>query len=108
MRTLQFGLIASGFEKYGSQEALEKNAIQHLLEIYVKVNADSEQDPTVREQAAAWFKRMEDGDEEALKNWRVWREKLWYPASERLSGDHQKDVELCRTLRGFVLYKPAN
>ena len=28
----------------------------------------------MREQAAAWFKRMEDGDEEALKNWRVWRE----------------------------------
>ena len=63
-----------GFEKYGSQEALEKNAIQHLLEIYVKVNADAEKDPKVREDAAAFFKRMEDGDEEALKNWRVWRE----------------------------------
>ena len=70
----QFGLIAVGFEKYGSQEELEKNAIQHLLEIYVKVNADAEKDPKVREEAAAWFKRMEDGDEEALKNWRVWRE----------------------------------
>ncbi|KAI0687524.1 arginyl-tRNA synthetase [Earliella scabrosa] len=70
----QFGLIAVGFEKYGSQEALEKNAIQHLLEIYVKVNKDAEEDPKVREDAAAWFKRMEDGDEEALKNWRVWRE----------------------------------
>ncbi|KAI0641457.1 arginyl-tRNA synthetase [Trametes meyenii] len=70
----QFGLIASGFEKYGSQEALEKNAIQHLLEIYVKVNAEAEKDPQVREDAAAWFKRMEDGDEEALKNWRVWRQ----------------------------------
>lgn len=67
-------MIAVGFEKYGSQEALEKNAIQHLLEIYVKVNADAENDPKVREDAAAWFKRMEDGDEEALKNWRVWRD----------------------------------
>ncbi|KAM5541671.1 hypothetical protein V8D89_004652, partial [Ganoderma adspersum] len=66
--------IASGFEKYGSQEALQQNAIQHLLEIYVKVNADAEQDPKVREDAAAWFKRMEDGDEEALRNWREWRE----------------------------------
>ena len=74
MRTLQFGLIASGFEKYGSQEALQQNAIQHLLEIYVKVNADAENDPKVREDAAAWFKRMEDGDEEALRNWREWRE----------------------------------
>lgn len=31
-------------------------------------------DPKVKEEAAAWFKRMEDGDESALKNWRVWRE----------------------------------
>ena len=38
------------------------------------MNADAEKDPKVREEAAAWFKRMEDGDEEALKNWRVWRE----------------------------------
>lgn len=28
----------------------------------------------MKESAAAWFKRMEDGDEAALKNWRVWRE----------------------------------
>ncbi|KAI0823467.1 arginyl-tRNA synthetase [Trametes gibbosa] len=70
----QFGLIAVGFEKYGSYEELEKDAIQHLFQIYVKINAEADQDPTIREQAAAWFKRMEDGDEEALKNWRVWRE----------------------------------
>ena len=38
------------------------------------MNAEAESDPTVREQAAAFFRRMEDGDEEALKNWRVWRE----------------------------------
>ena len=56
---------------------------------------------------AASLLRWDEPDGEA-PNWRVWREKLWYPSSERLSGDHQKDVELCRTLRGFVLYKPAN
>ncbi|PPQ70033.1 hypothetical protein CVT24_003800 [Panaeolus cyanescens] len=70
----EFGLIASGFEKYGSQEELEKDAIKHLFDIYVKVNKDAESDPEVKVEAAKWFKRMEDGDEEALKNWRVWRE----------------------------------
>ncbi|TDL25312.1 arginyl-tRNA synthetase [Rickenella mellea] len=70
----QFGLIAVGFEKYGSQEALEADAIKHLYEVYVKVNADAEKDSAVREEAQRWFKRMEDGDESALKNWRVWRE----------------------------------
>ncbi|KAL4251407.1 class-I aminoacyl-tRNA synthetase family protein [Abortiporus biennis] len=70
----QFGMIAVGFEKYGSQEELEKDAIKHLFNVYVKVNADAEKDPEVKVEAAKWFKRMEDGDEEALKNWRVWRE----------------------------------
>lgn len=70
----QFGLIASGFEKYGNEERLREDAIKHLFEVYVKVNADAEKDPKVKEEAAAWFKRMEDGDESALANWRVWRE----------------------------------
>jgi arginyl-tRNA synthetase len=41
--------------------------------VYVQVNKDAESDPSVKTAAAAWFKRMEEGDEEALKNWRVWR-----------------------------------
>ncbi|KAF9557000.1 arginyl-tRNA synthetase [Agrocybe pediades] len=70
----QFGMIATGYEKYGSQEELEKDAIKHLFDVYVKVSKDAEADPNVKVTAAEWFKRMEDGDEEALKNWRVWRE----------------------------------
>ncbi|KZT24804.1 arginyl-tRNA synthetase [Neolentinus lepideus HHB14362 ss-1] len=69
----QFGMIAVGFEKYGSQEALEKDAIKHLFDVYVQVNKDAAENPEVKVEAAKWFKRMEDGDEEALKNWRVWR-----------------------------------
>ncbi|KAF8159618.1 hypothetical protein B0H34DRAFT_782303 [Crassisporium funariophilum] len=70
----QFGMIATGYEKYGSQEELEKDAIKHLFDVYVKVNKDAEADPNVKVEAAKWFKRMEDGDEAVLKNWRVWRE----------------------------------
>jgi arginyl-tRNA synthetase len=66
-------MIAVGFEKYGSQEELEKDAIKHLFTVYVNINKDTESDPSVKQSAAAWFKRMEDGDESALKNWRMWR-----------------------------------
>jgi len=38
----------------------------------VNNSKDAESNPGVK--AAAWFKRMEDGNEDALKNWRVWRE----------------------------------
>lgn len=37
------------------------------------MNKDADADPEVKAEAAKWFKRMEDGDESALKNWRVWR-----------------------------------
>ena len=67
-------MIAIGYEKYGSQSELKKDAIKHLFDIYVKVNEEAEDDRSVQVKAAKWFKRMEDGDETALKNWRVWRE----------------------------------
>lgn len=70
----QFGLIAVGFERYGSKEALEQDAIKHLFDVYVKINKDAEADPQVRTDAAAWFRRMEDLEPEALENWKVWRE----------------------------------
>src|SRR5271170_504295 len=34
----QFGLLAVGFELFGTEELLEKDPIQHLYEVYVKVN----------------------------------------------------------------------
>lgn len=67
-------MLAVGYAKYGSREELEKDAIKHLFDVYVKISKDGETDPNVKIEAAKWFKRMEDGDEEALKNWRVWRE----------------------------------
>jgi len=69
----QFGMIASGYDKYGSEEALEKDAIKHLFDVYVQVNKDAEADPEVKARAAAWFKRMEDGEPAALENWKKWR-----------------------------------
>ncbi|KAI9570909.1 hypothetical protein HD554DRAFT_2203696 [Boletus coccyginus] len=70
----QFGMIASGFEKYGSKEELSNDAIKHLYDVYVKVSKDADTDPNVKVEAARMFKRMEDGDEEVLAHWREWRD----------------------------------
>lgn len=73
----QFGLLAVGFEKYGSEEALVADPINHLFEVYVKVNKDIEtegEDLATNEAARAYFKRMEDGDEAALAIWKRFRE----------------------------------
>jgi arginyl-tRNA synthetase len=34
----QFGLLAVGFEMFGNEELLEKDPIQHLFDVYVKIN----------------------------------------------------------------------
>ncbi|KAB5594249.1 Arginyl-tRNA synthetase [Ceratobasidium theobromae] len=70
----QFGMIAVGFDKYGSEEALARDAIKHLYDVYVKINADAKDDESVHDAARAYFKRMEDGDKTALANWQRWRD----------------------------------
>ncbi|EJD39929.1 arginyl-tRNA synthetase [Auricularia subglabra TFB-10046 SS5] len=69
----QFGLIAVGFERYGNEADLEKDAIKHLFDIYVKISKEADADPSVHDAARAYFRRMEHGDEDALKHWRAWR-----------------------------------
>ena len=65
-----FGKIILGFKKFGSEAKLKKNPSKHLLEIYVKVNQDSKLDEEARE----WFNKLEQGDPEALKLWKRFRE----------------------------------
>ncbi|RIB03941.1 hypothetical protein C2G38_2223679 [Gigaspora rosea] len=70
----QYGLLAIGFEKFGSEEELLKHPIKHLYDVYVKINAEIEKDPNVDEQARAYFKKMETGDESALALWRKFKD----------------------------------
>lgn len=70
----QYGLLAVGFAKYGSEEGLLNDPIRHLFDVYVKINADAKDDATIDDAARAYFKKMEEGDEEALKLWRRFRE----------------------------------
>lgn len=70
----QYGLLAVGFARYGSEESLQVDPIRHLFDVYVKINADAKEDATIDDAARAYFKKMEEGDEEALKLWRRFRE----------------------------------
>ncbi|KTW25601.1 arginine-tRNA ligase [Pneumocystis carinii B80] len=75
----QFGLLAIGFQLYGSEESLESNPIQHLYDVYVKVNLfasqkDNPEADDLNNKAREYFKRMEEGDETALSIWRRFRD----------------------------------
>ena len=70
----QFGLLAVGFEMFGSEEKLEEDPIQHLFEVYVKINAVAKEDDSINDNAREYFRKMEEGDEAAKKIWQHFRD----------------------------------
>ena len=66
----QFGKLIVAYKKWGSKEAIEKNGISELMSIYVKFHEEAEKEPSLNDEARAWFTKMEHGDEEALSIWK--------------------------------------
>ncbi len=65
----QFGRLLVGYKKFGDETKLQRNPIKHLLDIYVKANKKS-----FDKQAAEEFKKLEEGDKEAVMLWRTFKE----------------------------------
>ena len=62
----QFGKLIAAYKRWGNREDVEKRSIQALLELYVRFHEEAKQDPALDDEGRAWFKKIEDGDEEAL------------------------------------------
>lgn len=73
----QFGLLMVAYKKWGSKEAVEANPIDELLKLYVRINAEIENDPELDEEGRKWFKKLEDGDPEATELWQWFRDESW-------------------------------
>jgi len=65
----QFGALIAAHLKWGDRKKLEKEPIKYLLDLYVRFNREVEKKPELQEEAKQWFKKLEDGDAEALKLW---------------------------------------
>ncbi|OWO99033.1 hypothetical protein B2J93_6610 [Marssonina coronariae] len=89
----QYGLLAVAYQKYGDEKALETDPINHLFNIYVKINQDKADEATkireaeeagqdvtelkantIDEQARRYFKAMTENDEKAIALWKHFRE----------------------------------
>ncbi len=65
----QFGKLIVGYRLWGDEKKLKEDATKHLLEIYVKANAEE-----YGQQARDEFKKLENGDEENLELWKKFRD----------------------------------
>lgn len=70
----QFGKLIVAYKKWGSEEAVEAEPINELLRLYVQFHEVAETEPELNEEARAWFKRLEEGDEEAIQLWQWFRD----------------------------------
>ena len=48
--------------------------IDSQLKLYVRYHELKDSDPTLEDEARSWFKKLEDGEEEALRLWTIFRE----------------------------------
>ena len=70
----QFGKLIVAYKKWSSKAEVEKNGVEELLRIYVKFNAEEENDLTLLDEARVWFVKMEQGDAEAIAFWKWFKE----------------------------------
>uniref|UniRef100_A0A8C9SH94 Probable arginine--tRNA ligase, mitochondrial n=1 Tax=Scleropages formosus TaxID=113540 RepID=A0A8C9SH94_SCLFO len=90
----QFGLLGAGFQRFGSQEKLKENPLQHLFDVrfsmpggctpltshlhlsqvYVQVHREAEGEECIHQAARDFFRALEQGEEEPLSLWRHFRE----------------------------------
>jgi len=65
----QFGKLTVGFNHWGDEKKLKENPIAHLLELYVKANAEE-----YEQEARDEFRKLENGDKNNLALWKKFRD----------------------------------
>ena len=67
----QFGKMVCAYKKWGDRAAVETGGVDEMVKLYVRFDRESENDPALQDEGRAWFKKIEDGDPEALEifNW---------------------------------------
>lgn len=66
----QFGKLIVAFRLWGEEERLAEGPIDELLRLYVKFHEEAKERSELEDEARAWFVKLEQGDEDALRLWR--------------------------------------
>ncbi len=63
----QFGKMICAYKKWGNREEVEAGGVQAMVDLYVRFHAEAEKAPSLEDEGRAWFKKIEDGDPEAME-----------------------------------------
>lgn len=70
----QFGKLIYAYKHWGSEEAVKKGGVKELTRLYVRYHKESENDPSMDDEARSYFKLIENGDEECVKLFNLFKE----------------------------------
>ncbi len=70
----QFGKLIVAYKMWGDEKTIRETGIMGLNDLYVKYHREAEKDKDLDDKARAWFKKIEDGDKEALKLFELFKE----------------------------------
>lgn len=63
----QFGKLIVAYRLWGDEAKVKQDPIKELLKLYVQFHEEAEKNPTLNDQGREWFRKLEHGNEEALK-----------------------------------------
>ena len=70
----QFGTMIAAYKLWGDEEKLKENPIKELLALYVRYNSEAADDEKMMDEARAEFMNLENGEEEATRLWKYFKE----------------------------------
>ena len=70
----QFGKLIEGYKMWGEEYDIEKDPINELTKIYIRINEVCKNDEQILENCRNNFKKLEDGDSYCVEIWKKFRE----------------------------------
>jgi len=70
----QFGKLITAYKLWGNEEKVKAEPIQELLALYIKFHEAAESQPQLEQEGRDWFRRLENGDPEALRLWKWFKD----------------------------------
>ena len=67
----QFGKMIAAYKRWGDHDTVAAGGVDEMVKLYVRFNEEAKENPALDDEGRAWFKKIEDGDPEALEifNW---------------------------------------
>ncbi len=69
----QFGKLIVAYKRWGDESLLKADPVNYLYELYVLFHREVEKDPSLDDDARFWFRKLEEGEEEAVSYWNHFR-----------------------------------